>query len=166
VPAELATRVGALFCDVELAARDRDAWLRDHRFSNADRDLALAIWAGHWRAFAARGPALRRRFMSSLGPDLVLALAAIAHADNAARGLPGDATEFAAEVRADLDARVPLAIADLAIDGNVLMKELGVPPGRELGELLRALLEVVLDDPSANERGLLLARAATLRDKP
>jgi hypothetical protein len=37
-----------------------------------------------------------------------------------------------------------------------------VPPGRKVGELLRALLEEVMETPSKNEREALLARARNL----
>ena len=52
-----------------------------------------------------------------------------------------------------------LALGDLAIDGGVLQKELGIPPSKLLGTLLHHLLERVLDDPSLNERTTLLAIA-------
>ncbi len=44
---------------------------------------------------------------------------------------------------------------DLAISGNDLIAE-GMPPGRQIGETLSALLERVLDDPSLNTKEILL----------
>lgn len=52
----------------------------------------------------------------------------------------------------------PLAIGDLAVDGTDLM-ELGIPAGPAVGETLRRLLEVVVEDPSKNQRDTLLALA-------
>jgi hypothetical protein len=52
----------------------------------------------------------------------------------------------------------PLSIGDLAIDGTDLM-ELGIPAGPAVGATLRRLLEVVVDDPSKNQRDTLLALA-------
>ena len=52
-----------------------------------------------------------------------------------------------------------LTTRDLAIDGNVLMKELGIKPGRIIGVVLESLLEAVINDPSLNERGKLLELA-------
>jgi tRNA nucleotidyltransferase (CCA-adding enzyme) len=63
-----------------------------------------------------------------------------------------------------LRAQGALSLRDLAVDGNDLMQELGIGPGPELGHLLRALLELVTDDPSANQRDVLLARARALHD--
>ena len=55
-----------------------------------------------------------------------------------------------------------LSTRDLAIDGHVLMKELGLKPGRIIGEILELLLEEVIADPSKNDRAVLLdlARAS------
>jgi tRNA nucleotidyltransferase (CCA-adding enzyme) len=52
--------------------------------------------------------------------------------------------------------------AQLAVDGNDL-RELGVPPGPELGRMLDELLRAVLDDPSRNTRDTLLAMARQWR---
>jgi tRNA nucleotidyltransferase (CCA-adding enzyme) len=47
---------------------------------------------------------------------------------------------------------------DLAINGRDLI-ELGMKPGREIGEVLDALFEMVLDDPERNTREQLLKEA-------
>jgi hypothetical protein len=47
-------------------------------------------------------------------------------------------------------------VTGLAVDGTDLMAELGLEPGPEVGRLLDALLQGVLDDPSRNERATLL----------
>jgi hypothetical protein len=54
--------------------------------------------------------------------------------------------------------RDPLSVGDLAIDGGDLM-ELGIPAGPAIGSTLRRLLEVVIDDPSKNQRDALLTIA-------
>jgi tRNA nucleotidyltransferase (CCA-adding enzyme) len=54
----------------------------------------------------------------------------------------------------------PVSIGDLAIDGNDLM-ELGLHAGPAIGETLRRLLEIVIEDPSKNQRDTLLALAGT-----
>lgn len=42
-----------------------------------------------------------------------------------------------------------LSLKDLAVNGKTLMS-LGIPPGKELGFVLKSLLDTVLDDPSQN----------------
>ena len=56
------------------------------------------------------------------------------------------------EISARRDA---VTLKDLAISGKDLIAE-GMPPGRQIGETLSALLEKVLDDPSLNKREILL----------
>jgi tRNA nucleotidyltransferase (CCA-adding enzyme) len=53
-------------------------------------------------------------------------------------------------------------LKDLAIDGGVLMRELGIAPGRQIGEILRELLEEVVENPALNTRPKLLDRAKAI----
>lgn len=46
--------------------------------------------------------------------------------------------------------RDPISVSQLAIDGNYLMDELHVKPGRRMGWMLHALLELVLETPELN----------------
>ena len=55
----------------------------------------------------------------------------------------------------------PLRVRDLAVSGNDLAAA-GVPPGKAMGEILRRLLDEVLDEPGRNTREHLLARAREL----
>ena len=61
--------------------------------------------------------------------------------------------------------RDPIEIADLAIDGDDLRRA-GFRPGPELGKILNALLQWVIEDPARNVPELLLERARWLRDHP
>ena len=54
---------------------------------------------------------------------------------------------------------------DLALDGKVLMTDLAVKPGPEIGRILRALLEEVVDDPTLNTKDTLVQRARDLLQK-
>ena len=58
--------------------------------------------------------------------------------------------------------REPVTPGTLVIDGTVLMRELDIPPGPRVGHILHILLAGVLEDPSCNEEGALLARAREL----
>jgi hypothetical protein len=58
-------------------------------------------------------------------------------------------------VSAELRRDPPLALSDLVLGGKDVMEVLGTPVGKEVGEGLRHLLEVVLDDPAANTRTTL-----------
>jgi len=59
-------------------------------------------------------------------------------------------------------APAPFSINDLAIDGNDIMKELNMKPGRQIGELLQKLFEEVDEDLSKNNKEYLLKRVEDL----
>ncbi|MEP7345392.1 MAG: hypothetical protein ABI877_08995, partial [Gemmatimonadaceae bacterium] len=61
--------------------------------------------------------------------------------------------------------RDAISIADLATDGADLL-EMGIAPGPKVGEILRLLLERVLDDPPLNTRAQLLSIARELAGVP
>jgi tRNA nucleotidyltransferase (CCA-adding enzyme) len=58
--------------------------------------------------------------------------------------------------------RDPISVGQLAINGEVLIKELGMKPSRRMGWILHALLEEVLDDPKKNTVDYLKKRALEL----
>ena len=55
-----------------------------------------------------------------------------------------------------------LEVSQLAIDGEDVMNELGCEAGPLVGDVLRALLEQVLDQPEINQRDQLLAMVGDL----
>ncbi|EKD86053.1 MAG: hypothetical protein ACD_37C00500G0005 [uncultured bacterium] len=56
----------------------------------------------------------------------------------------------------------PFSINDLKIDGNDIMKELGVKPGPGIGKLLNKVFEEVDEDLSLNTKEYLLKRVKEL----
>jgi tRNA nucleotidyltransferase (CCA-adding enzyme) len=100
-----------------------------------------------------------RRFIRKVGPGSVDDLLALRAADNVGSGQPADhggLAELAERVRAQLDAHAVLDRGALAVDGRELMTELGLQPGRELGQLIEYLTERVIAEPALNERAILL----------
>ncbi len=55
--------------------------------------------------------------------------------------------------------RDPISVAQLAIDGRVMIESLGIKPSKRMGWILHALLEEVLDDPKKNDLEYLKAKA-------
>lgn len=110
------------------------------------------------------GAALRRVLAQVSGPVLD-ALLAIQMAHASAAGDNAVAERLAALVRriaAERELRPPLSVGELVLSGKELIAELSLRPGPVVGELLRELLVVVLDDPAQNDRAVLLARAKEL----
>src|SRR5262249_7278238 len=120
------------------------------RCSNAEVERGARI-GDHRRALPAGSDAVSvRRWMSRVGAA-VDDLLAIAVAEQ-------DREDLVDAVREVLASGAPLAIRDLAIGGEDLIKA-GVAVGPRIGELLRQLLDEVLEDPSRNRRDYLLSRA-------
>ena len=66
--------------------------------------------------------------------------------------------EFRAAVQQVMRSGVPLGLGDLAVTGDDLIAA-GMPPGPAIGQALRRMLDLVLDDPALNTRDLLLRHA-------
>lgn len=55
-----------------------------------------------------------------------------------------------------------VSLKTLAVTGRDLMEQAGMSPGKELGEMLKKLLEMVIDDPLLNEKEILINKAKEL----
>ena len=110
-------------------------------------------------ALSGDGAAVRR-FLSASGRELAPLLLDLWAADARHQG-PRTARRIAevkrmrVRVSAELRRDPPLAVSDLALGGKEVMDLLGTPGGKDVGDALRHLLEVVLDDPRANTRASL-----------
>ncbi|MBQ9504582.1 MAG: CCA tRNA nucleotidyltransferase [Lachnospiraceae bacterium] len=101
-----------------------------------------------------------RRAMNKMGADIFRLLFCVQKADKMGQ------SDYQRQEKLDRLARLhkvyervveagdPITVGDLAIKGNDL-KELGVAPGPLMGEILRKLLEQVLEDPSCNTKQAL-----------
>jgi tRNA nucleotidyltransferase (CCA-adding enzyme) len=58
--------------------------------------------------------------------------------------------------------RDPVSLKKMKINGDILIKELHMKPGRKMGDILYALFDEVLDDPKKNEIEYLKDRAVEL----
>jgi tRNA nucleotidyltransferase (CCA-adding enzyme) len=123
--------------------------LRRLRASNAEIERAAAIARGP-EAPAGEDERAVRRWLAVTGraADDLLHLHRLRHGADEA---------WAEQVRRIRERRDPLSRADLAVTGADL-QALGAT-GPRIGELLAALLDRVLDDPSVNQRDTLLALA-------
>ena len=145
-----------------------EALMERLRFSNADTRRVATVAASLSPAPLPEEPAGLRRWLNRVGPenftDIARAWLAGARAHQKS-GRPSDQDASPRDVvhrinalRTVLRQGPPLTIGDLALDGTDL-KELGLPPGPQFGEILRYLLEEVLDRPEANNRAELKALA-------
>lgn len=129
--------------------------------SNADTDRVTHLVAQHADLPGAGATDTElRRWLRRVGPEFVPDLFRLRYAawraDHA--GVPTDLLALHRRVRRMLRERPPLEVSDLAIGGAEL-RDLGIRPGPRYGEILRALLEQVLEDPALNEPERLRALA-------
>ncbi len=62
--------------------------------------------------------------------------------------------------------RDPISVGMLKIDGNTIIKTLGVTPGPAVGFMLNILLEEVLEDPKLNTEEYLVSQVTKLSQSP
>ena len=144
LPADAVLRATALLGGVDGAAAD--ACWRRLKGANDERDRLVRLIKAAWTGMCP--DAELRRVLAAAGRARGQDLVTLWRARPAV-----DVADAAGTI---LDRGDPLAAGDLAITGGDLMKELGIPPSREIGRLIEKCLEAVLDDPSANTRARLL----------
>jgi tRNA nucleotidyltransferase (CCA-adding enzyme) len=149
-----------------VGARMAGQLLRRLRVPRATAERVVHLVRHHMFAYTGGwGDAAIRRFIRKIGRDALEELFLLREADDVGSGLSrGDANldELRMRIAEQLAAEVALDRSDLAIDGNDLIRELGLEPGPQLGRILERLLERVILDPALNDRPtlLLLAQAS------
>lgn len=156
----------------KLGAEMADDFLKSYRFSNEERARVTHLIRHHLVAYDDRWTdAAVRRFVQRVGRGALDDLFTLCRADSLAKGRPesGDLDRLErlrTRVAAVIAAGDALSTRDLAVNGNDLQRELGIPPSRKLGEILSALLERVVEDPTLNTRERLLELARTMAASP
>lgn len=111
-----------------------------------------------------------RRAVVQIGEDLFQQFLEVKHADilGQSRGVQKDKLLYLDQLRAIYEDILRdgdcLSIQRLAVTGDDLIRD-GFRPGRELGEVLKKLLDEVLADPGLNRKEELLARSRRLREE-
>ncbi|MBC8570343.1 CCA tRNA nucleotidyltransferase [Zongyangia hominis] len=158
--------VGHCYGHGEISAGMAGDILARLRFSNAQREEILTLISHHDLCLPAQ-PKVIRRWLSRLGPETFFQLMDVRRADlHSQRRVPDPqrlamVDEMEACARAELQSGACLTLKSLAVHGADLIA-LGMTPGPGLGELLRALLDGVLDGRWPNERPALLSAAQSL----
>jgi tRNA nucleotidyltransferase (CCA-adding enzyme) len=135
------------------------------RFSNDERLRIVSLVRNHLFHYSDEWTdAAVRRWIRRVEPDRLSDLYVLNEADVRAKGRDFDSDlEALARLKAHV-ARVlaqgaALSTRDLRVNGHDLIQELGLRPGRVIGEVLDALLEAVTTDPGLNARDALLEAA-------
>jgi tRNA nucleotidyltransferase (CCA-adding enzyme) len=149
----------------QVGAELADTLLARYRFSNDDRQAIVHLVRQHMFDFRREwSDAALRRWLRRVGVDAVADLFDLRIADCLGNGLktgyPAMLDVMRNRIEALLTTEQALSTRDLEVDGDDVMRVLGLPPGPRVGEVLEALLQAVIDDPGANRREALLAAIA------
>lgn len=141
------------------AKRTREI-LRRLKFDNATTDAVCCLVNGH-DVNPDPEPKYVRRTLRGLGESCFPAMFELKYADIMAQ------SEYKREEKLTaleeyrrlyqeiMDRKECISLKNLAVNGRDLM-EMGVPAGKQIGKILKALLEVVVEDPSKNTKEYLL----------
>ena len=110
-----------------------------------------------------------RRAVSKVGADAFAEVLKLKMADTLAQSPKWQPEkkaylkELTALYHTILEKQQCLCIKDLKISGKDLIED-GMKPGKEMGEILAKLLELVLEEPQRNEREGLIGKSRELRN--
>lgn len=130
------------------------------KFSRKDTDKILTLI--RWHQFTVderQTDSALRRFIVHIGKENIEDMLALRIGDRLGGG--ASETSWRLELfkkRLEEVQKQPFSVTDLKIDGNDVMKELGVKPGPIIGKLLNQLFTEVEAGTLANERETLLKR--------
>jgi len=150
----------------ELGAQYAEEFMKRLRYPNDRIQRVVKLVRNHmFPAFNTKKGA--RKFLQKVGDEqaawdlLRLRMADLAGKGRQRGGLGNDQStvkkmmDLLHEV---IEEKPAFSLKDLAVNGNDL-REVGIPPGKEMGTILRHLLDVVVDHPEWNTREELLGMA-------
>jgi len=105
-----------------------------------------------------------RRMIVNVGRDHIWDLMNVRRADRLGMGRPKAAPYRLRKYEAMIDKalRDPISVGMLKINGDIMLGNMNMKPGRRIGWILHALLEEVLEDPKKNTLEYLKERVITL----
>lgn len=138
------------------------AVMRRLKMDNATIDTVSTLIRFHQQEIEPNHRSVRR-LLSRIGEQNARLLLEVRRADHHAHaeGCPGQARELEAIMDEIIAQRQCFKLADMNIKGNELLS-LGVPPGKEVGDLLRRLFEDVLQGTVQNDHEELVKLAKRL----
>lgn len=136
-------------------------WMKKYRANMLGIDTENVLSMVHNHMFETKSfytEKAIRRFIHKIGKDLIFKLVDLRIADKKGGAYPNQLKgilRLKRRIQEELDKKPPFGPKDLALNGHDLMN-LGYPEGPVLGQILKKLVELVLDDPALNTRQSLL----------
>ena len=139
--------------------------MRRLRFDNATGDCVVRLVAYHDRPLSAEPKAVKR-LMQRLSDEDILRLMEVKRCDRIAHASgydlpPEELAQIPQVMRQIRESDACFSLKSLAVNGKDLMR-LGVPAGKQIGSILEALLERVIDGDLPNDREALCEAAKSM----
>jgi len=157
MPRAFLPRMSALCLEVE-DTKALDAWLLALKTSNDDRNALLHL-VRTFRCGPLDEALALRAWLRTVGRENIERALSLRDIDADARGIESDVPALRVRIDAELATSLPLALSELALTGQDLLTELGLTPGKHIGEILKGLYLHTLAHPEDNERTRLLGLA-------
>ena len=109
-----------------------------------------------------------RRIIRNVGPDNVWDLIRLRVCDRIGMGRPKEKSYRLRKYVAMMDEamRSPVSVRDLKFNGDEMMEMFGLKPGRQIGYILKALMNETLDTPENNNKDYLISKTKELIEMP
>jgi tRNA nucleotidyltransferase (CCA-adding enzyme) len=141
--------------------------LRRLKFDNDTVGKVCVLVREHMSRYANLKRASIKKLINRVGVENLDSLFLLQIADIKGSAPPHDFSKILtlqADVNKILIEKEPLTVRDLAINGRDLM-DLGITPGKKMGQILGFLLEKVLERPELNHKGKLLEIVNSIKMK-
>ena len=158
--------VGHFYGHAVIGAAMTETILRRLRYDRRTTELVTLLVREHGFYLMEDTPKRMRKLLSQFGEENVRLLLQVRRADGIATGTAEGAAEktaMAEQLLESVSAQC-VSLPQMELNGNDLIR-LGVPQGPQIGAILRALLDAVLDGSVKNERGALEHAAREMIDK-
>lgn len=153
----------------KISASIAESILNRLKFSVKERNAILHLIRCHMFNYTSDwSDAAVRRFIARVGVAYIDDLFSLRYADRYGtfgKIVPANDNEFRNRIKHIISENDALSLKHLAVNGNDLMKKIGIPQGRILGVIINELLETVLDDPKMNTKATLLDLSRKLYEK-
>ncbi len=144
-----------------LGAEIAEKLLRNLRFSNEEVEYVTHLVRHHMFNYTDEwSDSAVRRFIYRVGKEYIPDILALRRADQIGmcnkRFISENLIKFEDRLNRVMTEASITSYKDLKVNGDDVMKHLGISPGKTVGTILDFLLESVLEDPSLNRKEILL----------
>lgn len=149
-----------------VGAKKAQQRMRALRYSKRTTTAVVHLVNHHMVAYRSSWTdAAVRRFIRRIGSSMLDLLFALVRADRFGKHAreniedQNNLQELINRIDEELKKQNALSVKDLKIDGGEIMREFNMPAGKKIGEVLKHLLDVVLENPEKNEKAKLIEEA-------